>query len=283
MQTCRWAFAAAIMLGVQARLHAAETTQPQYPISIAVDAEKSIFIADRNLPGVWRFKDGKAATFFSGSKKPRTPLNAIRCLALDVDGKLLAGDSGTRDIYRFNDAGEPQPLTAGGIGMPMGIASTSAGDLLVADLELHCIWRVPKEGGKPKKLAEITAPRALFVDRDDRVWVVSHGQNQLMRFKAAGDSKPDLEIVAAGRPFQFPCAIVVNGEGVAFVCDTYAKAVWKVVPGKEPEKWVADSPLLGPVSMAWQAEDLLVVDPRARSLVRIDTQGKATSIPFDTK
>ena len=85
--------------------------EPQYLISIAVTESGTIYLADRNLPGVWKLENEKLSLFFQGSKTFRTPLNAIRCVALDKDGKLLAGDGATRDIYRFDDSGKPVGLT----------------------------------------------------------------------------------------------------------------------------------------------------------------------------
>jgi sugar lactone lactonase YvrE len=82
-----------------------------YPLSIAISDSGVIYLADRDLPGVWKLDGEKLTLFFEGSRKFRTPLNAIRCVAIDRDGKLLAGDSATRDIYRFDDAGKPSGLT----------------------------------------------------------------------------------------------------------------------------------------------------------------------------
>lgn len=246
--------------------------EPQYLLSAAVDSSQQIYLADRELPGVWQLADGKLALLFQGSKKFRTPLNAIRCVAIDGQDRLVAGDSATRDIYRFGDDRKPVPLTNGRIGIPMSIAITKSGDLLVADLEVHRIFKVAAAGGEPTEFAQIQAPRAITVDREDRVWVVSHGKDQLVR--SAGEGK--WETVVAGRPFAFPSAVVVDDDGTAFVCDTYAKAVWKVPPGKSPEKWFSGEPLVSPVGMARLGPDLLVADPRAKGVIRIDPAAKAS-------
>jgi len=245
-----------------------------YFLAIAVAQEKTVYLADRNLPGVWRLSEGKLSPWFTGSRKLRTPLNAVRCLAIDAQGGLLAGDSATRDVYRFDEAGKPTPLTGGGIGIPMAIGVNAAGELLVADLELHKIWKVPAAGGKPEPYAQVPAPRGLYVDADDRVWVVSHGKDQLVRLTEEGK----IETVVSGRPFQFPSAVVVDKEGVAFVCDTYAKAIWKVVPGEAPAKLCEGAPLVSPVGLAWQGSELLVADPRANAVFRVDSEGKIEPI-----
>src|SRR5689334_16215418 len=82
-----------------------------YPLSVVADAAGNIFVADRELPGIWKVAGGALSLHFQGEKKFGTPLNAVRCLALDHEGKLLAGDSATREVYRFDAEGNPQPLT----------------------------------------------------------------------------------------------------------------------------------------------------------------------------
>lgn len=255
------------------------TAQMEYPISIAVAGTGKLYIADRNLPGVWQVDGGDLSTLFKGSKKFRTPLNAVRCVALDKNGSVLAGDSSTREVYRLDDDGKAVPLTDGGIGIPMGIAVGSKGQLLVADLELHRIWRVPAEGGKPEELAEVQAPRGLCIDNDDNLWVISHGKNQIVRVSPSGE----VETVVEGRPFQFPHTIVLAEDKTAYVCDGYAKAIWKVPPGGKPTKWVSGDPLVNPVGLARRGDGLLVVDPRANAVFETDASGKPTKLDLKLK
>jgi hypothetical protein len=129
-----------------------------YPVSIAA-SDAGTFLADRNLPGVWKLDGDSLTPFYTGSKKFRTPLNAIRCIEFDGDGKLLVGDSATREIYRFGDDGKPVALTNGGIGIPMDIAVNKAGDLYVSNLEIQRIVKVPKAGGEPEEVTQISGCR----------------------------------------------------------------------------------------------------------------------------
>ena len=246
------------------------TAQMEYPLDLTVAKSGVIYIADRNLPGVWRVEQGKLALFFKGSKRFRTPLNAVRCVAMDADGKLLAGDSATREVYRFDQDGKPVPLTDGGIGIPMGIAVDSQGRILVSDLELHRIYRIPAEGGKPEMVAEVRAPRGITIDSNDRLWVVSHGKNRLVRVAPDGT----VQTVVEGRPFEFPHTVVLGADGTAYVCDGYAKAIWKIPAGGKPSKWVSGKPFINPVGMARRGESLLVVDPHARALFEVSPAGE---------
>jgi sugar lactone lactonase YvrE len=250
------------------------SAQMQYPLSVAAADSGEVFVADRNLPGVWKIESGKLTRLFEGSKKYRTPLNAVRCVVMDRAGALIAGDTATREVYRFDESGKPVPLTDGGIGMPMSVAVNNKGELLVADLELHRIWRVPAAGGKPEQVAEVQAPRGVAIDAEDNLWVVSHGQNHIVRVTPARK----VETAVAGRPFSFPHNIVLAADKTAYVTDGYSKAVWKIPPGGKPEKWVSGAPLVNPVGLAWHKQNLLVADPHANAVFEITPDGKLTKV-----
>ena len=244
--------------------------QMEYPLAVAATKGEEVYVADRKLPGVWKIADGEPEVYFQASKKFRTPLNAIRCLAIDSQGHLLAGDSATRDIYRFDEAGKPAPLTGGKIGIPMAIAVSTQGDLFVADLEAQRIWQVPGEGGKPKEFAVIAGVRGLTFDSKGRLIAVTNGADPVVRFSSEGQK----EVLVKGRPFEFPHHVAVGEGDVLYIADNYAGAIWKVGPGGEPMKFAEGKPLNKPVGVAWQDKTLLVADPHARQVFRIDAEGK---------
>lgn len=251
---------------------AAATEGTRYPVAVAVH-EETIYIADLKLPGVWVVKEGVPSIYFQAEKKFRTPLNAIRCLAIDKDGGLLAGDSSTRNIYRFDDQGKPTPIigNAVGIGLPMAIVVDSAGDLLVADLETHRVLRVATKDGTVEPVARVSAPRGLAINAEDQLWVLSHGANQILRVTAEQTVEPVVE----GRPFRFPHHIALDDEGSIYVADGYGKAIWKVTDGKA-EKWATDKAFSNPVGVAWSGDSLLVADPQANRLFAISREGEVS-------
>lgn len=259
----------------------ANAADVQYPLAVATDAQGVIYIADRNLPGVWQIKDGQRELYFEGSKKFRTPLNAVRCLAVDAQGKLLAGDSSTREIYRFDAEKKPQPLTKGGVGIPMVMAFDKAGNLYVGDLETQRIFKQAAAGGELKEFATVAAPRGLAIDAEDRLWVVAYGgKDQLLRFTPDGKS----EVIVSGRPFDFPNQITLDKDSNAYVADGYGKTIWKIGADKKPVKFASGDPLSNPVGLAWQGDKLLVVDPRAKDfLYSVDAEGKLTPVPMAAK
>lgn len=240
-------------------------TEFQYPLAVVAQSDGVVFVADRNLPGIWKFENGQKSVYFLASKKFRTPLNAVRCLAIDHQGKLLAGDSSTREVYRFDDAGQPQPLTKGWIGIPMALAVASDGTIYTADLELHRIWKMPAEGAaEPTEFAVINSPRGLTLDPDGNLWVLSTSSKDGQIQKVLPDGK--IESVIKDHPFNLPHNIVRLDDGTMFVTDNYEHCVWKVSSDGKPEKFVSGAPLDRPVGLCRSGENLLVADPHIRTI-----------------
>ncbi|MBX3451976.1 MAG: NHL repeat-containing protein [Planctomycetaceae bacterium] len=253
---------------------AAAPTKFVYPLASAVAPDGAIYIADRNLPGVWKYADGQLSVLFHASKKFRTPLNAVRCVAIDHEGRLLAGDSSTREIYRFDANGKPQPLTNGGIGIPMAMAVAADGTIYAADLEIQRVVAVPPEGGEPRILAQITGCRGLALAADGKLWAVSNGGSDVLLKMDPTAETPAWEVVLGGQPFQFPAEIAVLPSGVAYVADGYAKTIWKVEPGQVPQPAFQGELLQHPVGLVRHKEGLLVTDPRAATLFELSAVGE---------
>ena len=242
--------------------------QIEYPVDAAATDDGTVYVADRKLPGIWRIRDQVPAMFFRGSKKFRTPLNAVRCVAIDHQGHLLAGDSSTRDVYRFSEDGKPVPLTSGHIGIPMSIAVAADGTIFVADLELHRIWKMPPTGlEEPIEYAVINSPRGLALDSDGVLWVLStsskHGQLQ----RVAPDGT--VTSLIPGHPFRLPHQLVRMEDGSFFVTDNYGRCLWKVSSDGATEKWLRGRPLDRPVGLCRFGDDLLITDPHRRTVFRL--------------
>lgn len=242
---------------------------PLYPLDLCVTEQGLAYVVDRNLPGVWQWKEQKLTVFFEASRKFRTPLNAVRCLTFDRQGQLLVGDSSTRDIYRFNADGKPEPITGGKIGIPMDIGVKSDGTIYVADLETRKLLRIPARTTEVISVAAVN-PRGLFIDNKDQVWVISQDEQQLQIVSDDGKS----EVIVDHRVFDFPHQVVVNAAGEAFVSDGYKKAIWKVVRGSPPQIVVSGDPLQNPVGLAVHEDRIVVVDTRARTAFRLNHENK---------
>ena len=78
-------------LGIASFANAQEAAL-QYPLAVVADANGVVYVADLDLPGIWKVQDGKAEIYFQGSKRFRTPLNRKldrRLSFLDSLSKLL--------------------------------------------------------------------------------------------------------------------------------------------------------------------------------------------------
>lgn len=247
----------------------AQNTSPAtvYPLDTVVTASGDAIIADRNLPGIRTYKSEQLSVLVQGSKRYREPLNAPLSVALDKEGKVLVSDSATREIYRIDDSGKPQPLTGGKIGIPVDMSVRQDGSIMVADLESRSLVRVSADGKDVKTIAKVN-PRGVFVDKDDKVWVVSQDPQQLQIVSDDGQSKA----IVANRTFEFPHQVVVNSTGVAYVSDGYKKAIWKVVEGKTPEIVVSGAPLDNPVGLSLAGDDVIITDPRAGKVFRLKAE-----------
>jgi sugar lactone lactonase YvrE len=252
-----------------------------YPLKPAAAEHGPVYVADLRLPGVLVVKDGKVDSYFVASKKLGTPLCRVRSLAIDHDGKVLAGDSSTREVYRFDQPGKPTPLIKGaqaGIGIPISLAVDSKGNIFVADLEVHWIWKLAPTGGAPQRFAEVPAPGGMAIDSHDRLWVISNGNDQLLRISP--DAK--IEVVVAGRPFQHPNDVALGPDETAYVSDGYAHTIWKVVAGAKPQAWISGAPLVNPGGLAWHDGSLIIADPNPKAktgqVYKADSAGKLSPL-----
>ncbi len=276
-----WRLCLALLAGLGAG-GAASAQDMQYPMAVACRADGAIYVVDLDLPGIWKIDGDKREMVVQASKKLRTPLNRPRCIALDHDGNLLVGCTPTRNVYRIasgatltaDDVQSLAPLAqradGTGIGMPMGIAVNKAGDIFVADAEVHWVWKLPAAGGEPVKFAEVKTPRGVCIDAEDRLYVVSGSPDQLVRISPDGKS----ETIVKGKTFEFPLCVALDPAGNAYVSDSYAKAIWKVGPDGKPVEFAKLDSLAKPHGVAWRGEELLVVDSQAKALLSVDSEGK---------
>ena len=241
----------------------------KYPVSVTT-SETSVYVADRQLPGVWVIADGKPKVFHQATKKFGTPLNAIRCLAIDGNGRLLAGDSATRDIYRFNAQGVPVAVTGGKIGIPMGMAVDSEGIIYVSDLELHRIVKVAADGSVAE-FAKVQGPAGLSFDAEGNLYVASRAAERL--FKITSDAT--VKAVEGASEIRFAQDVAVDTNGRILVTDGYGKSIWNFAGGVT--RIVEGDPLVHPVGISSSAAGTYVVDPRGKGLLQLN-DGSVSSL-----
>jgi len=250
----------------------------QYPLDVAVAKDGSVFIADLKLPGIWKYQDRTLSVVYKADPKLRSPLNAVRCVAVDDEGNLFAGDSATREIYRVNGLEDITPLTGGNVGVPVDLAIRES-TLYVADLEYRQIVRIPIQGGKPDAMAKNLIVRGLTIAEEDSLFFVGNTQLPLGRINASGEVSRLIE----GEPFQFAHQLALLNDTL-YITDNYASTIWKcgTEAGSVPEVFVSGEPLVRPVGLCTDGEQFFVADPRARDVFVISAEGMIQSLFADS-
>lgn len=235
-----------------------------YPLDGVVDSNGAVWVVDRNAPGVWKYADSKLELAIPGDKKFRKPMNAARCIAISPSGELTVGDPATREIYRRDANGNMAPTVSGLIGIPMDLAYASNGTLYIADVERRVVWKQATASDKPEVFANVN-PRGLFVDSEDRLWVVSQDEKQLLRIDAQGKQ----EVIVGERVFDFPHQVVVDSKGQAWVTDGYKKALWLIKPNEKPAIAISGEPLQNPVGLFLVNDEPVIVDPHSQAVFKL--------------
>jgi len=270
----------------------AQATDMVYPLDVAVDSQGTLYVADRNLPGIWQIKDGRAEVFFQADNKFRTPLNAVRCVAVDAQDQVLAGCSTTTEVYRFEN-GRPVPLTGAQISVPMNLTVDAQGEIIVCDLKLRQVVRILPDQ-QIKILATIQAPKAVLPLGDDQLLVLTGVDRPLLKIAASGDPQKTIiqgqnvhvfggdhspaDVLVADRPFDFPADMVALADGTVVVSDSYGKCLWRVSPTGEVAKWISDPRFMHPVGLATDGQQVFVADPRAKAIFRVHADGSVDVI-----
>lgn len=250
--------------------------RPDRPQAVAVGPRGTVYMAEPGRAGVVRREpDGALSVADPGGDRDRTPLRAVRALAAAADGTVYAADSATGEVYRLRPGQAPAGLTGGAFEVPTGLALDAGGDLLVCDLRLGLLARVPRDGGRPVTVARVPAPRGVAVPRSGAAVVLSMGAAALVRVGADGRVVP----VVAGRPFRFPTAVAADPEGDGtgvVVSDAGSAAVWSVsASGAVVARWQG-APLVRPAGLAFEPSGaLLVADPGAGQVFRLARTGPA--------
>ncbi len=256
----------------------AQDTSPRvrsdvYPLDGVAKTDGTTFIVDRNLPGIWKRANNETSLFVQGDTHFRKPLNAVRCIALSPDGKLLVGDSATREVYSIDDTGKATALTNGLIGVPVDIACDTDGTIYVSDLERRAVWKWKLDSNeKPSVAIEKANARGLAVDSQKRLWVLSQNEEQLLRYDTI--DKPT--VIVSKRVFEFGHNVIVDDDGTAWVSDGYAKAVWKVAPDAQPVKAITSESFRNPVGLYMQGDKIMIVDPHAATVFAASRDGNVT-------
>ena len=112
----------------------------------------------------------------------RGDLDGVRDIDIDLQGKLYAADTHNNRVAIYDVGGDPPRLIGelkGGISRPESVLVHPSGDVYVSGAWSRNV--VAYRNGERVAIAEgLSAPRALAVGRDGRVWVADASKSQLL-------------------------------------------------------------------------------------------------------
>jgi glucose/arabinose dehydrogenase len=184
---------------------------------------------------------------------------------------VFVADTATSEVYRLESGRPPVPLSGGMLEVPTGLAVAPTGDLLVTDLRLGLIARVPRDGGRPVTIATVPSPRGLALSPEGEPVVLSMGPSSVLRVNQDGKVVP----LVTGKPFRFPCCILADPDHAGYlVSDSYGASIWAVSERGEVRVRIQGSPLVRPEGLAREPSGaLLVADPGAGQVFRVGEGG----------
>ena len=106
--------------------------------------------------------------------------------------------------------------TIGNLQSPWGIAINTKGEIIVAEINGHCLSVFTPEGHKIRSFGsrgsaqgQLSAPGGVAVDRDDNIIVMDSGNHRVQKFTSEGNF---LETVGSSRALQFdiPTGVGIN-------------------------------------------------------------------------
>lgn len=244
---------------------------PIGPTDVAVMADGSLAVTDPGNHRVWRIAAGKVTALAgSGAAGVGGDFGAAidatlmfpLTLATRPDGGLLVADMTAGSVREVRPDGSIQPVAAG-LALPMGVAATPLGDVVVTSAGGHTVLQVDSRG-------------AVTI-------LAGTGQDA-----SAGDDGP-----ATDAAFSFPAGVDVGRDASVMIVDAYANRVRRIGPdgnvvhvaGGGPAGNAGDNApatgaaLRGPGGMAFDPDgNLYVAESIAGRVRRIGTDGIITTV-----
>jgi sugar lactone lactonase YvrE len=197
------------------------------PQCIAADGNGVIFIADPSLGIVHKYDlAAKKVQYITnaGDKKLGTPVG----VALDHDGNLFVSDSQLAAVFKYNSDGEFLHAFDGNgaLKQPAGIAITSKGDKVVADISADKVFVFDKNDALkseltlPETAGKFNRPTYVALDRLDNVYVTDTMNFTVRVFAANGTYLRSLgQIGDVPGTFARPKGVAVDSDQNVYVLD----------------------------------------------------------------
>ena len=207
--------------------------QFRYPAGVAFDSDDHLYVADHINHRVQKFTiDGKYLLQFGGEGSENGKLKYPRGLAVH-NHKVYVTDYSNKLISVFQTDGKfHHTIGSGQLGDPYDVTVNGNNQLLVADLDHHCIYTFTLDGDYVGKFGtcgtgrgQLSGPYGIAVDLygfilvsdyNHRVSIFDKNGNFVHCFGSPGS--------AIGQ-FQYPYAIAVSANGNVYVSDSNNKRI----------------------------------------------------------
>ena len=171
-----------------------------WPISIALDQEENVYVADQWLNRISIFdKEGQFLAKWGAAGTADGQLNQPAGIAFDANYNLLVVDSLNCRVQRFTRSGEflskwgYEGIAPGQFKLPWGIEIDHRGDVYVADWRNDRIQKFTNDGeflaefGQPGNgVGEFHRPTGVAVDKDGDIFVADWGNHRVEVLTAEG-------------------------------------------------------------------------------------------------
>ena len=151
-------------------------------------------------------------------------------LHIKVEGQHIRGSSFSVAVKAPVEKLGTPILTLGGVNRPWGVAISQRGEVVVSELDGHCVSVFSPSGEKLRSFGtpgsgqgQFLSPHGVAVDCEGNVLVVDHNNNRIQKFTAEGQFLTAVGTKGSG-PLQFdwPCGIAVNPtNGMVYVVNTW--------------------------------------------------------------
>ena len=236
-----------------------ETYYFSYPCGVATDASGNIYVADRSLNRVKKYRpDGVLDTNWCGDGilggKYMGGIDEFKpaAIAVDASGNLYIADSGHDRVIRYNpsglcDIGWGGAGVVGGFDEPSGLAIDASGKMYVADSGNDCIKRysnlglLDTEWGSSGSIGGLNTPRGIAVDTSSgKLYIADTLNHRVVRYNLDGTldtawgSSGTIGTGSSGNSvneFSGPYGVAVDTSGCLYVVDTHNCRIKKYTPG----------------------------------------------------
>jgi uncharacterized protein (TIGR03437 family) len=203
----------------------AASARLSHPSGVAVDAQGSIFIADRDNHRIRRVApDGTISTVAGtgvagnggdGGAATQAQLNTPSGVSLDAAGNLYIADTGNHRVRQLTPWGQIVPVVSTGLASPVYALADGGGNVYVADSGGGKIFRVGATGAMTTVLDRLESPAGLALDGSGNLYFTESAGKHVRRLGPAGD------VTGFGEGFwSAPRGIAVNSAGDVWVADS---------------------------------------------------------------